>query len=122
MASTMMASNCVARLPRDSFAKNDVAYLVVERSHEWIILCQSLPLLAKWINTNVSNGEAWDTVSVTGLFDSMGRETGRHGGWHKGRFRISKLSLDEATHVFESMRQNYKNAVMVGYAIGERCR
>ena len=105
----------VGRLPKDRFAKKDVAYLVTDRSREWILICQSLPLLVTWINTNLSSGEQWDRVSLSGMFENLDRTDGRHGGWHKGRFRVSSLPLSDSNEVFNAMRVEYKNAAIVGH-------
>ena len=61
---------------KDFHAKNDLAYLVVDKLGEYTILCQSLPLLASFINNNIISGEKWDRVSVTGLFENL-NQTGK---------------------------------------------
>ena len=55
-------------LPRDFHSKVDRAYILTDRSNEWTVMCQSLPLLTRWVNENLSTGEKWDTVSLTGVF------------------------------------------------------
>ena len=114
-ASTMLldSSTRLVRVHRDFASKKDIVYLVVDRSREWVILCQSLPLVVKWINENISNGDSWDRVTVTGLFESLNRTDGRNGGWHKGRFRVCSVPLTQSRDVFEGVRTNYANAAVV---------
>jgi hypothetical protein len=107
-------------LPKDAHAKKDVAYLLVDRSHEWTVLCQSLPLLAKWVNENVSSGERCDRVTVTGLFENMDKTDGASGGWHKGRYRVSRVPLKDSSALFDSVRGDHKNAAIVGHNIRAR--
>ena len=103
-------------VPRDAFAKKNVAYIVVDRSQDWVVLCQSLPLIARWINANLSSGEAWDRVSTTGLFENLNRSGGRNGGWHKGRFRVTSVPLEESVDAFERMRKDRRHAAIVGHS------
>ena len=94
-------------------AKRDVAYLVVDRQREWAIFATSLPRLARFINDNLSSGHAWDRVSVTGLFESLNREDGRHGGWHKGRYRVRRMPLADSAPEFEAVRARCAHAAVV---------
>ena len=103
----------LARIHRDFATKKDVCYLAESRHKDLLLLCQSIPLLAQFINSNLSNGESWDKVSVAGLFDAVNRRGGRHGGYHKGKFRISSIPLDEASNMLESVRGDYERAVVV---------
>ena len=61
----------LARIHRDFATKKDVCYLAESRHKDLLLLCQSIPLLAQFINSNLSNGESWDKVSVAGLFDAV---------------------------------------------------
>ena len=110
----MPHQNLSGPVPKDQFAKKNVAYIATDRGQDWVILCQSLPLLAKWINANLSCGEPWDKVSTTGLFENLNRSGGRNGGWHKGRWRIKSVDLDSATAEFEALRSESKQAALVG--------
>ena len=80
---------------------------------EWAILAMSLPKLARFINDNLSSGQAWDRVSVTGLFESLNREDGRHGGWHKGRYRVRRMPLADSAPEFEAVRARCAHAAVV---------
>ena len=105
-------------LPRDSYSKKDVAYLMTDRTMDACCLSQSLPLIVKWVNENVSSGEKWDRVSLTGLFENMNRgDKSANGGWHKGRYRITSMPLADCTSAFESARQGHKRAVIIGHGI-----
>ena len=107
----------IGRLPKDKFAKRDIGYLVCDRSLDWIMLSQSLPQMVKWINENVSSGDRWDRVSLTGMFESINKSEGRNGGFHKGRYRIQTVPRASAMEVFESERRRYRNSAIIGYNI-----
>ena len=107
----------LACVRKEAHNTKGVVYICVDRNNEWAILCQSLPKLAKWINENLSNGEVWDRVSVTGLFESMNRTDSRNGGWHKGRFRVQSIPLDRSEEIFESVRQQCSKAAVVAASL-----
>jgi hypothetical protein len=90
-----------------------VAYLVVDREGEWAILGQKLHLLSRWINDHVVDGSPWARVSTTGLWGSVDRTDGRHGGWHKGRFRIRSVCLERAIEEWEATRTAYAKSAIV---------
>lgn len=90
----------------------EVVYIVQDRCHEWIVMGQSLPAMAKFINANISEGP-WSNATVTGLFENINREGTRNGGHHKGRYRISSVPLERARDVFEETRQDYIRAAVV---------
>ena len=111
-----MVLNSTQRLSRahvKGVTKRDVAYLVFDRQREWAIFATSLPKLARFINDNLSSGQAWDRVSVTGLFESLNREDGRHGGWHKGRYRVRRVPLADSAPQFEAVRASCAHAAVV---------
>jgi hypothetical protein len=54
----------LASVRRDFAAKKDAVCIVESKTKDLILLCQSIPLVAQWINDHMSNGEAWDRVSV----------------------------------------------------------
>ena len=103
----------LTRVGKDAHAKRDVAYLVQDRQREVAILAQSLPLLVRYINEHVSC-EAWDRVSVAGMHENLGRTDGRHGGWHKGRYRVRRVPLAQSGAAFEAERRECARSVLVG--------
>ena len=115
-ASAMVLSSTqrLSRAHAKGVTKRDVAYLVFDRQREWAIFATSLPKLARFINDNLSSGQAWDRVSVTGLFESLNREDGRHGGWHKGRWRVMSVDLESASDTFEAVRKDHELAAVIG--------
>ena len=90
----------------------EVVYIVRDRCHDWIVMGQSLPAIARFINTNISDGP-WSNATVTGLFENMNKEGARNGGYHKGRYRICSVPLERARDVFEEARQDYIRAAVV---------
>ena len=102
----------LARIHRDFATKKDVVYLAESRNKDLLLLCQSVPKLAEFINDNLTE-EQWDRVSVTGIFEAINRRDGRRGGFHKGRFRVSCVPRNEASEKLESLRGEYQKALVV---------
>ena len=117
---TLQPNQRLGAIPRDAHVKKDVAYLLIDRLKESCVLAFSLPLLAKWVNDNIcAGGKVWDCVSVTGLFDNLNRlhDEGRTNGWHKGRFRVQSMPLDEARDAFDAARHQHTHAAVIGHKI-----
>ena len=98
---------------KDRYSKKEVAYVLTDRSGEWTVLCHSIPRLAQWVNEHLSCGDDWDRVSVTGLWEALNKTGGRHGGWHKGRFRVRSVPLQESGAAFDDARSRSQNAAVV---------
>ena len=101
----------LTRVSKDRSAKG-IVYLVHSRDNKWLLLCQSLPLVCRFINARLS-GEVCDTVSVTSFHDNLNRTEGRNGGYISGRWRARKLPLARAGAEFERERSAFENAVVV---------
>ena len=97
---------------QDRSAKG-LVYLVLSRDNEWLLMAQSLPMLSKFLNSRLSNGQAYDTVSVTSLHDNLNRTDGRSGGFCKGRWRVRTVPLEECVSEFERYRADFENAVVI---------
>ena len=104
-------------LKRDFHSKKDRAYVLTDRSNEWTVMCQSLPLLTRWVNDHLSTGEKWDKVSLTGVFQNINQTGGRNGGYLKGKFRICSMPLAEAIDYFNVIRKTCRNAVVIGHKV-----
>ena len=123
MAATLVLSpqQRLTRVSQDRSAKG-LVYIVCSRDSEFLLLCQSLPLLCRFINSRLAN-EACDSVSITSLHDNLNRVDGRNGGYVSGRWRIRTLPLAQASAEFERERSAFENAVVVAsdprmYAVG----
>ena len=86
----LRAGERLAGVSKDRYSKRDVAYVVTDRTGEWVLLSQSLPRVVRYINAHV--GEPWERVSVSGLHECLDR-TDKRNGWHKGRWRIVSVPL-----------------------------
>ena len=106
-----------SQIPRDLHNKKDLCYIAIDRQTDIILLAQSLQRLANYINTNLSCGEPWDRVSVTGLFDNCDFNHNKMGGWHKGRWRIVSKKLKESRDNFEALRANGDNKRKTGFVL-----
>jgi hypothetical protein len=123
MAATLVLSpqQRLTRVSQDRSAKG-LVYIVCSRDSAFLLLCQSLPLLCRFINSSLSN-EACDSVSITSFHDNLNRVDGRNGGYVSGRWRIRTLPLAEAGAEFERERSAFENALVVAsdprmYAVG----
>ena len=100
-----------ARRPR---GKVEIAYVCYDRSGDWTLLSQKLPILTEYINTNLA--DEWGKVSTTGLYEAVDRTSGRVGGWHKGRWRVKMVPLVEAKAAFEAARREHRFAAVLSGA------
>ena len=85
----------------DHHSKMPNAYIVEDRLAEMVILGQSVPGIARFINERVA--ERYSKVSVSGLHESM-KSDAQTGLYHRGRFRLWRVPLDEAKERFEALR------------------
>ena len=105
-------------MPADKHVKRNVAYVVTDRLEEWALLSQSLPLLAAWINSNLSKGYRWDKVSVSGLAESFKNPNGKNGGWLNGRYRVEATSRAQCMELFNSEQFRHQNAAILCNSCG----
>jgi hypothetical protein len=90
-------------------------YVILDRFGKLLLLTQKLPVASSFINrTLVDPKEPWTKVTTNGLWEIIDQTGGRVGGWHKGRFRVMSVELDKATKCFESMRNSYADAAVIG--------
>ena len=90
-----------------------LVYLVLSRDNVWLLLGQSLPLLCRFLNNHLSNGQQYDNVSVTSLHDNINRQSGRSGGYCKGKWRVRTVSLDECASEFERQRIDFEHFAVI---------
>ena len=91
-------------------------YIVQERDGGWLLLGQSLPRLAAFINAHLTTSEV-ERVSATGMYDMVNKTDGPTMGWHKLRWRVAAVPLDQgdkAAAAFEAFRLSYSNAALLG--------
>ena len=94
---------------RKHYGEN-IAYIVEDRYRlAPLLLSQKLSLIVDVINTLVE--DAPDKISITGLYHKMHTTTG---GYLRNRWKIQPYTLEEATSVFNSVRNVYANAVVIG--------
>ena len=91
-----------------------VAYIVEDKTHSHVLLGQKLSLLVQAINEVVH--EKPEQVSLTGLYQIIGKDCDRVGSWTKHRWRVTPHALDHAASAFERIRPNFRNAVLLGSA------
>jgi|EP00966_Prymnesium_polylepis_P135694 hypothetical protein len=102
-------------LPKDRWSKTSTAYIAVDRNQDWALYSMSLPILAAWINDNLSS-ESCEKVSATALFRNLNRTDGRHGGWVKGKYRVTSTPMSHSKDAFEAARSDCKHAAIVGHS------
>ena len=90
-------------------------YVILDRFGKLLLMTQKLPVASSFINsTLVDPQEPWTKVTTNGLWEIIDQTGGRVGGWHKGRFRVMSVKLDDATSCFEAMRTSHEEAVVIG--------
>ena len=90
-----------------------IAYICVARDGSWALLSQKLPLLCEFINTHLTDGQAWSRVTTNGLFEMIDCTANRCGGWHKGMWRIQSVDLERACDAFACARQACTHAAVI---------
>ena len=91
------------------------AYICEDREGR-VIMAQKLPELARYC-TKLAGDNADQTVTMTSLYAILKVRDGcgRTQGWSKHRWRVRPYNLgDEAVRRFESLRQTYPEAVVLG--------
>ena len=101
----------LTRVHQDRCSKG-LVYFVTSRDNSWLLMCQSLPMVCRYINSRLSNEEC-DLVSITSCHDNLNRTDGRNGGYVSGRWRVRTLPLTQAGAEFEQERPAFENAVVV---------
>lgn len=92
-----------------------VCFLLLDRYKKVIILTQKLTAACDFINKNiVQHEEKWAKVNLNGLFENLDRTDGRAGGYHKGRWRVISVKIEEACAKFDEARKEYEIAAVVG--------
>ena len=109
------ASQRLTAVRKDYAAKKNVAYIIIDRWGEWVILGQSLPRICDYMNRNIVGDAESDRVNVTRLFENMNRrpDTNVRSPWYKNRYKVHAVTLDEAKSAFESFRNDFPNAAIV---------
>ena len=95
-------------------AGKNVCFITLDSSMEWIIIGQKLPQISAFINSHVVGNEPCFSVSHVGLYEVIDSCKGRHGGFHKNRWRVISCELDRAGEMYASLRKQFKNAAIVG--------
>ena len=96
-----------------------LAYILVDKFKENLLLGQKLASLANYVNDYVVDNKA-DMLSVTGLHQIQccdeDNPRSRTGGWCKNRWQVKSCEIDTAADMYEAFRQNvnFKNCVVVG--------
>jgi hypothetical protein len=89
-----------------------VAYIVEDKHHTHLIISQKLSLLVQAINEMVD--EKPEQVSLTGLYQIIGKHSDRVGSFTKHRWKVTPYELDKAVAAFEDIRPQFQNAVLLG--------
>ena len=97
--------------------EGDGCYVIVDKRGEYFVVGQRLPCLAAFLNDLTET--PFDRVSITGLYENLDKEDGRNGGWHKARWRVRRVPLEQAATEIENARAvvPHKQVVCVGNPI-----
>ena len=93
----------------------NIAYLILDRSGKIALLTQKLPAVAEFINDNlVHPNEPWAKVNTVGMWEILNQTGGRVGGFHKNRWRVVSVDLENASSTFEAARIDHETAAVIG--------
>jgi hypothetical protein len=93
-----------------------LGYVCEDRVGSTVILSQKLPRLAQFC-TRLAGESTDQAVTLASLYaiSKVADGSGRTGGWSKHRWRVRPYELGpEAVAVFESLRRQYKEAIVLG--------
>ena len=111
---TLERTQRLQTIGREGHARGKV-YLVHDRQHKRVlVLCQRLALAVDYLNMHaVTDPE--DRLSYASLYEIVGKRGGRVDGWHKRRWRVEPLPIEDATVTrFEAVRAEHEQAVVLG--------
>ena len=102
------------RSRRSKDMKCHVAYVCEDRLNSACVLSTKLSELAAFLSKDAQIPQ--DRISATSLFNIqfVGDAQGRTGGWSKHRWRCRAVPIDRAATVFEALRDEYKDAIVLG--------
>lgn len=88
---------------------------IVEDKRGALLVSQKLSLLADYINSHVVH-EKPDQVTVSSLYQIIGCNGSRTGGWAKHRFRVRPVPLDKAPLALNDLRDagEYDSCTILG--------
>ena len=112
----MKPNERLSAIRKEDHARRNRAYIVEEKGRNTILIGQKLAGLVTAINEIVedTSDSLSDRVSLTRLHQIIGNSGERVGGWTKHRWRVEQVSIDEAAAAFESARERFANALIVG--------
>ena len=90
------------------------AFLCEDKRGQHLICTQKLTLLADHINKLVGDDRA-DRISATSLYNVLYNDgSGLNSGFSKHRWRVRSYPLDRVIEEFESTRQAFETATVLG--------
>ena len=87
-------------------------YLVEDKLRNVLLMGQKIAHLADAVNDFVPAPE--DKVSVTGLYQIIGSNGERCGGWSKHRWKCTALPIEKGAEIFNRARQDFADAMLLG--------
>ena len=88
-------------------------WFIADKHGRLLLSSGKLSALQAYINCHVAK-ERHERVNIGGLYESMGRSDPRTGGYYQHRWKVSRAPLEEAARVFERLRSDFDQAVLVG--------
>ena len=90
------------------------AYLVHDKQGRVLVLCQRLAIAVDYLNEHAVT-DAEDRLGCASLYEIVGARGGRVDGWHKRRWRVEPLPIDDDPAArFEEAREGYESVVVLG--------
>lgn len=110
---TVRPTHALKSVTREYRSRKKGCYVLQDKYHEYLIVAQKLNVIASFLNS-IAVDQA-SRVSVTTLYENLDSPTSnRVGGYSKHRWRLSFESLDHVATLFESERERYERALILG--------
>ena len=107
---TRLQPDWKARRTRDGEHR---VFLCEDRYGRQLLLAQKVTLLAEHLTKIASNQS--ERISTTSLYNIISNDgCGLNGGFSKHRYRVKSLPLEQGVQAFESARQSFDSAVVLG--------
>ena len=107
---TKLQPDWKARRTRDGEHR---VFLCEDRYGRQLLLAQKVTLLAEHLTKIASNQS--ERISTTSLYNIISNDgCGLNGGFSKHRYRVKSLPLEQGVQAFESARQSFDSAVVLG--------
>jgi hypothetical protein len=109
----LLPTDTLRAVRREWHTRKQGVYVIEDKQRQYLLLAQKLQALVSFLNDHVAP-DASSRVSLTALYEVLNATGGRNEGWHKHRWRVRWVPLEEASALFERERGQFHRALILG--------